>query len=143
MSDRKYRHRGYMDDDRDEPRPKRQGGGGPGRIEGAPRGRTAGLPSEVVFACAVCGRRIRVLEGIEPDATCAGCGKPLHTCTNCAHFDTSARFECRKPVPARIESKAKANRCELFRPKMVRDLSARGPATPDDARAAFDALFKK
>ena len=143
MSDRKYRHRGYMEDDRDEPRPRRREGGGPGRLEGAPRGRTAGLPADVVFACAVCGRKVRVLEGIEPDALCPGCGKPLHTCTNCAHFDTSARFECRKPVPERIESKSKANRCELFRPKMVRDLAARGPATPDDARAAFDALFKK
>ena len=143
MSDRKYRHRGYMDDDREEPRPRRPAGERPGRVEGAPRGRTAGMPTQVVFRCERCGRKIELLGELEADAACPGCGAPLHTCTNCASFDTSARFECRKPIPARIESKTRANTCEHFTPKKIRDLSARGPASPDDARAAFDALFRK
>jgi hypothetical protein len=60
-----------------------------------------------------------------------------------------------KPVPARIPYKDKANECDLFMPKVtvMRDgtsQSAPAPAvqpasvrTPDDARAAFDSLFKK
>ncbi len=142
MGDRKYRHRGYMEDDRDEDRGRRRRRRHDPFVDG-PRGRTAGPPGEAAFKCAVCGERIQVLGRVEPDATCPRCGKPLHTCTNCAHFDTSARFECRKPIAERIESKVKANRCELFSPSLVRDLTSRGPASPDDARAAFEALFRK
>jgi hypothetical protein len=150
MSDRKYRHRGYQDDDRDDrdhrQRPRGEGGGAPRGVEGGPRGRGVGLPSSVAFKCAVCGRQVPERQ-VGFDSTCTGCGKPLHTCTNCAFFDTGARFECRKPVPERIESKAKANQCTFFQPKAVRDLrSKRTPGdagSPSDARAAFDALFKK
>ena len=144
MSDRKYRHRGYMDDGDDRERPSRQRGEPARRgLDGAPRGRGVGLPKDVVFRCAVCGERVRTLGSIEPGSTCPGCGKPLHTCTNCAFFDPGARFECRKPLEARVESKAAANDCPHYQPKTVRDLSSKGPATPDDARSAFDALFKK
>lgn len=141
MSDRKYRHRGYQDrdEDRRERRPRRSSDG---RMGEGPRGRSAGLPTEVAFKCAECGRKVEILGRVEPDATCPGCEKPLHTCTNCAHFDTSAPLECRKPIPARIESKTKANRCELFSPKAIRDLSSRGPSTPKEGRQAFEDLFK-
>lgn len=150
MSDRKYRHRGYQDDDRDRERERQQrrptDERGTPRLEGAPRGRGVGLPTEVTFKCARCGHAMKHAT-VEFDSSCPSCGKPLHTCTNCAFFDTSARFECRKQIPQRIESKAKANRCEHYQPKSVRDLrSARtepGTASPSDARAAFDALFKK
>lgn len=152
MSDRKYRQRGYMDDDRNE-RPKRPRQQPPqGRIEGAPRGRGVGLPTDVVFKCALCGTKVQAAGEIEKDRTCEKCGKPLHTCTNCTFFNTSSRFECRKPIEARIESKAKANDCPHFQPKTIRDLRSRdvelpaaspSPKVPNDARAAFDALFKK
>ncbi len=48
-----------------------------------------------------------------------------------------------KPIPARVESKSKANHCAHYQPKMVRDLKRQRPQSPQDARAAFDALFKK
>ncbi len=143
MSDRKYRHRGYMDDSEDRERPRQRGNAPKQRVEGAPRGRGAGAPTQVVFRCAVCGQAVKLLGDIEPQTPCPKCGKPLHTCTNCAFFDPGAPFECRKPLKARVDSKARANRCPHFAPKTVRDLSSRGPASPDDARAAFDALFKK
>lgn len=143
MSDRKYRHRGYMDDSDDRERPRERGSGPKPRVEGAPRGRGVGTPTDVVFRCAVCGQSVKLLGTIETKTNCPKCGKPLHTCTNCAFFDPGAPFECRKPLKARVDSKARANRCPHFAPKTVRDLSSRGPASPDDARAAFDALFKK
>jgi hypothetical protein len=144
MSDRKYRHRGYQDDDRDrEPRPKRTDDRGKPRFEGAPRGRGMGLPTQVTFKCADCGNAMKDAI-IKLDSSCPSCGKPLRTCTNCTYFDTSASFECRKPIKARIESKGKANTCEFFQPKAVRDLrSAKQEGTTQDPRAAFDALFKK
>ena len=149
MGDRKYRHRGYQDDDRDrdrdrdrQQRPPQSDERGQPRLEGAPRGRGVGLPTEVVFKCALCGHTMKDVS-VAPDSACTGCGKPLHTCTNCSFFDTSARFECRKTILKRIESKTKANRCELFHPKAVRDLRSAQPEAPRDARAAFHALFKK
>ena len=145
MSDRKYRHRGYMDDDRDEPKPKPRRSDDRGRplVDGAPRGRGLGAPSAVAFKCAACGREVRDL-AITTDTACPGCGKPLRSCTNCSFFDTSRRFECRKPIEQRVESKTKGNDCEFYQPKQVRDLKARpDEAPPKDPRAAFNALFKK
>jgi hypothetical protein len=143
MSDRKYRHRGYQDDDRDrEPKQRRPPKQGADRFTDGPRGRGLGAPTAVAFKCAVCGHTMQQV-AVELDTPCPKCGKPLHTCTNCTFFDTSARFECKKPIEARIDSKVKANRCEHFRPKAVRELKAVKSEGPQDPRAAFDALFKK
>lgn len=150
MSDRKYRHRGYQDDDRDrdrEPRREKPKTDGVRRYDDAPRGRGLGAPTRVTFKCARCGKDLVNVQ-VEFDTTCPGCQSPLHSCSNCTFFDTGARFECRKPIEARVESKTKANRCEHFQPKTVRDLglkpSESGPSGgAKDPRAAFDALFKK
>jgi hypothetical protein len=134
-----------MDDDTQderERRPRHTDDRGRRSPEGGPRGRGVGAPTAVAFKCAVCGTEIRDLE-VQEETTCPSCGKPLRTCTNCSFFDTSRRFECRKPIPARIESKTKANDCGFFQPKQIRDLKAAKPETARDARAAFDALFKK
>ena len=147
MGDRKYRHSGYQDDDRDRddrkqrPRPRVDERGKP-RLEGAPRGRGVGMPAEAVFKCAQCGHALKHAS-IAPDTTCTSCGKPLHTCTNCSFFNSGFRFECTKQLTARIEAKAKENQCKHYQPKTVRDLKSQSSGKPDDARAAFDALFKK
>jgi len=147
MSDRKYRHRGYMDNDRQDREPRRpaseRGPRPPSRLDGAPRGRGVGMPKDAVFKCNACGETLQSLETIDRLTPCPSCGKPLHTCTNCTFFNTGSRFECRKPIEARIESKTAGNDCAFYQPKTVRHLSARSPAAPNDARAAFDALFKK
>lgn len=139
MSDRKYRQPGYRDDD---PRDRPRGADAPrtGRREG-PRGRGLGRPTETAFACARCGTRVTLVDPLALDAVCAQCGNDLHTCTNCRHFDTAARFECRQPIPQRISSKAKRNTCDLFEPRLAQTFES-GTDRPDDARSAFDALFK-
>ena len=150
MGDRKYRHRGYQDDDDDREvrRPQTGGGRSPWSLEGAPRGRGVGVPAEATFRCARCGTEIKSPE-IFRDTSCPSCGNALHTCTNCAFFNTGSRFECRKPIEARIESKARANECDFFEPKLIRNLRStrakveEGVSSPSDARSAFDALFKK
>lgn len=148
MSDRKYRHRGYMDDgDRERPDRSPRGGRRTGP-EGAPRGRGVGIPAGATFKCARCGSEEKNAE-IGLDTTCSSCESALHSCTNCTYFDTGALFQCRKPVEVKVESKTKANDCASFEPKTIRNLkSARtsmdvGTSSPTDARSAFDALFKK
>ena len=138
MSDRKYRQRGYQDD---EPREKRSRPSGPRERSDKPRGRGLGKPTKSVFRCSRCGEVQAFGQEVPFDATCSGCGDDLHTCTNCVHFDSSAPMECRQPIEERIPKKSKANECELFEPRTTQEFDQESPP-PDDARAAFDALFK-
>ncbi len=98
-----------------------------------------------MFRCKHCGERVRDIDSITAGALCSKCGEALHACSQCTFFDTSARFECAKPIPERIVSKKAGNSCTFYSPAKTFDLTgSRGTeATPDDARAAFDALFKK
>jgi hypothetical protein len=146
MSDRKYRHHGYQDDDRDRERQPRERPKTDGvkRYDGAPRGRGLGTPTTVAFKCARCGHELADPQ-IDNGTTCTSCGSALHSCTNCTYFNTGARLECKKPIATRVESKTKANECTFFKPKAVRVLKAQASpsGSPADPRAAFDALFKK
>jgi hypothetical protein len=147
VSDRKYRHRGYQDSGAGSERPRSEQIPRKERLEGSPRGRSAGGFGPEAFKCARCGALQRSLDEIGFDSQCRECDADLHTCTNCRAFDTSVRWECREDaLTARVAPKDVRNQCELFSPKIVRDLTAdkgRSAQTPDDARAAFDALFKK
>lgn len=143
MNDRKYRHRGYMDSG-EEPRGRGRGSRPDSRTEGAPRGRGADQEKAVVLACRNCGEVRRDPEEIRPETQCRKCGADLHACAQCAHFDTSARFECTQPIPERIPNKKLRNSCTFYSPARAFDLTgARGSETPEDARAAFERLFKK
>lgn len=158
MSDRKYKHRGYQDGggygsgssggnggsshtpQGPRPDPPRQ------RIEGAPRGRTAGGFGPEVFKCNACGQQRISLDDPLHDEICVKCNADIHTCGNCRFFDTTTLWECRENIPARVAGKHARNQCTFFQPKIVKDLAAdKGGRhqTPDDARTAFDALFKK
>jgi hypothetical protein len=142
MNDRKYGHKGYMESDRGEGG-RRPSGPRPPRPEG-PRGRGADQDKAVVFVCRACGEKLRDLENIREDSTCARCGSDLHACRQCASFDTSARFECTRPIPARIADKNSRNSCSFYEPAKSFDLAgSKSVNTPEDARAAFDRLFKK
>ena len=87
---------------------------------------------------------------------CPKCNAALHCCKQCSHFDPSKRFQCVKPIPVRIAVKDQANECEAFGPRVTvaRDgvsggappytgASPAAPRGPNEARAAFDNLFKK
>ena len=142
--DRKYRHRGYQESDRDSSGRRPSGPRPPRNDDGAPRGRGIDQDKAVVFRCKHCGEKVLDLDSIGFDAVCRKCGASLHSCSQCTHFDTSARNECTQPIPARIPNKKAANTCTFYAPAKTFDLTgSRGEATPDDARAAFDALFNK
>jgi len=122
----------------------RRSGAPPPRTEGAPRGRGVDQNKSVVVACRACGEKRRDPEAIRFDSTCGKCGADLHSCSQCAHFDTSARFECTQPIRERIAGKKQRNTCTFYATAQSFDLTgSRAAETPDDARAAFERLFKK
>lgn len=135
MSDRKYRQRGYQDDDRRrEPAPKQS-------AEGPPREmRAPNVPGfRDVVRCTRCGNLLTA--GIEHDSRCSRCGADLHTCAQCASFDSGSLFECTQSIPARVSPKDSRNTCALFAPRVTVERET-GSSAPPDARGAFDDLFK-
>jgi len=105
--------------------------------------RTPQMPGKRSLSrCAQCGTVLPV--SIDAFGQCPKCRFELHSCKQCVHFDVNARFECTQPIPERIASKDTRNECEFYslRVSVERD-TAPGSARPDDARRAFENLFKK
>jgi hypothetical protein len=156
--DRRYKQRGYMDSDRDsrgprsEDRPKPSGPRPPLDITGPRLPRL--LQNVVAARCFNCTTALPA--DVDWKGKCPKCGAALHCCKQCAHFEPSTRFQCLKPIQVRIAIKDRANECDLFKPRVTvaRDAapasngnssiaSTPAPRSPNDARAAFDNLFKK
>jgi hypothetical protein len=141
VSDRKYRQRGYQDrsDDKTE---KREG------VRPKPKDMTFGprfiqMPgTRTVSRCANCGELLQSLS--EPLGQCPKCKADLHACKQCTYFDPGSRFECTQPVPDRVADKILANNCQFFslRQKVEKETSV-ATGNVNDARAAFERLFKK
>ena len=163
--DRKYRQRGYNDSDRPssdngtfhrEERPRPQGPRPPLDITGPRLPRM--VQSVTASRCYSCSALLAEAFDFKQ---CPKCGAALHCCKQCAHFEPSTRFQCLKPITARVASKDQANECELFKARVTvaRDVAHQtptpspmaGPAgvglpeprNASDARAAFDSLFRK
>jgi hypothetical protein len=140
LSERKYRQRGYQDTAGErqktpEQRPARKDTFGPRPIE---------MPgTHTVSRCGQCGTLLALVS--EPLERCPKCGFELHSCKQCANFDPSSRFECMQPIPERIAKKDMRNECKFYRisVRVEKQTSTGGISRPDDARRAFDNLFKK
>jgi hypothetical protein len=168
--DRKYKQRGYQDSGRDysanselrrDERPRPQGPRPPIDVTGPRLPRL--VQSTTAARCYNCSTTLPA----EADwlVNCPKCNVALHCCKQCAYFEPSTRFQCLKPIPARISPKDGANDCQLFAPRLtvVRDghgssngngmgngmgngngqSNAPAPKSANDARAIFDSLFKK
>ena len=140
MSDRKYRQPGYMD--RDQKPDKRSG-------EKAPRKENTFGPrplqmaaTRMVSRCAQCGTVLQLLND-EP-GQCSKCGFELHSCKQCAYFDPTNRFECTQQIAERVPRKDVRNTCTFYSIKvMVEKETSASAMRVDDARKAFENLFKK
>ena len=152
--DRKYRQRGYQDTDRDGQgrRPDDRPRTGPRPPIDVTGPRLPRLVQTVVASrCYNCATTLP--NGTDFKGTCPKCNVALHCCKQCAHFEPSTRFQCLKPIPARLAAKDQANECTWFGPRVTvaRDTTSQGsqiaaspaPRNSSDARAAFDNLFKK
>ncbi len=135
--ERKYKQRGYMDSggdrERSESRPaKKPETFGP---------RTPKLPGKrEVVRCGSCAALLP--PDIDFTGKCPRCGFELHSCKQCAYFDTSSRYECTQPISARLPKKDSRNQCSFYSPRTTveRETSS---SRPLDARQAFENLFRK
>jgi hypothetical protein len=61
------------------------------------------------------------------------------------YFDPGSRFECMQPITVRIPKKDVKNDCSFYEIRVTREKETSTPATarPNDARLAFENLFKK
>jgi hypothetical protein len=155
--DRKYRQAGYQDSDRDRGErrddKKPRAPQGPRTFQDPNGPRLPRLVQSVTASrCYSCSAVLPL--GTDFRANCPKCNVALHCCKQCTHFEPSTRFQCVKPIPARIPYKDQANECEHFSPKVTVMRDGAQPASaspvnvdpvrsPNDARAAFDSLFKK
>ena len=75
--------------------------------------RTPRMVGTITLArCSNCGA---VLQGkFDPKGACPRCGFELHSCKQCVYFDTSAQFECTRPVPERVAKKDARNDCTFY-----------------------------
>src|SRR5688572_15548598 len=146
MSERKYRQRGYQDDDRErQPKAPARQPPEPGAPAGARRLSQDG-PKNInmpgfrdVVRCSQCGTIVATEIGA--DSRCARCGTDLKSCAQCRSFDPGSRFECMETtLTARIAPKNTRNTCPLFAPRTTVERETTTPRT-DDARKAFDDLF--
>lgn len=148
MSDRKYRQRGYQDDDRDRrpssgDRPKKAPEPHDPRMPRDPR--VPNMPGfRQVFKCARCGR----VEAADVGAAskCSNCGVDLRACIHCESFDPGSLFECSQKIPSRVSPKDAANSCGLFAPRVQVERETgstpSGGSSVSSAKRAFDDLFK-
>jgi hypothetical protein len=153
--DRKYKQRGYQDH---EPRDKKKEKTEQRPSEPRPKQdmlgpRTPRMVGTVMRArCSSCGAVLA--PGFDANGECPRCHAQMHSCKQCVHFDTAAQFECTQPIPERIAKKDAKNHCKFFEFRMTveKDTSpvnyaAAAPVTnvarPNDARKAFEDLFKK
>ncbi len=140
----KYRQHGYQD--RDE-KPRRESGekpsSSPARKDNTFGPRPVNLPgTRAVSRCTQCGT---VLQGMPPAGQCPKCGFELHSCKQCAYFAPGSRFECMQPITERIPRKDARNECSHYEMRVTREKETSTPASlrPNDARQAFENLFKK
>jgi hypothetical protein len=158
--ERKYRQHGYQDSSRGPLSPKldRSKPSGPKLpldITGPKLPRLVqSITASRCFNCA-----FTLASDVDFKQKCPKCGTALHCCKQCVHFDSSTRFQCLKAIPVRIAVKDQENSCEMFTPRVTvaRDALHTTPPSPrlngasmnvaprtaNDARAAFDNLFKK
>jgi len=135
--DRKYRQRGYQDSGDDRERPTHA----PAKKVERFGPKTPNLMGKrEVVRCASCAGILPA--EIDFTGKCPRCGAELHSCKQCAYFDTASRFECTQPVSARIPKKEARNQCNFYSPRTTieRETSS---SKPLDARQAFENLFRK
>ena len=142
----KYRQHGYQDRDHESRKGsgEKAGGGTPlPKKDNSFGPRPVNLPgTRAISRCTQCGT---VLQGMPTSGQCPKCGFELHSCKQCAYFDPGSRFECMQPVAVRVPKKDTKNDCALYEMRVTREKETSTPASlrPNDARAAFENLFKK
>jgi hypothetical protein len=95
-----------------------------------------------MLSCRHCGGPVSIGEPIGREAACDSCGRDLHACVQCRHYDPRYNNSCRETMADPVEDKDRRNFCEYFSFNREPFQAHRGgPAA--DARAKLEGLFKK
>ncbi len=130
---RKYKFKGYMENEDDRER----------RSRGNHKGKS-GIVTEYrkTMKCAICGSEINFVDIISIEDKCKNCGSYLRSCKNCVFFDPSLPRECMKKIEKRIADKNEKNNCKYFKPRvLVEKKITKTMSKSEKARKAFDDLF--
>lgn len=111
-------------------------------------------------ACFFCGGVLDPKMRIVRDTSCPQCGRDLHACVQCRHYDRNAHNQCREPQAEWVTDRERRNFCDYFtlnpagkgsgaadrekaaRSKLDSFFSGGTKSGPGDARSKLDSLFK-
>ena len=100
------------------------------------------LAARTLSRCSGCGAVLPIANASLEQ--CPQCRAAIQACAQCAHFDTSRRFECTQPVVERIADKHARNECDGFSLRVTVERDASPDSTrPSDVRRGWDNLFKQ
>jgi hypothetical protein len=95
--------------------------------------------------CWKCGAEIPDISGARKvlrTDSCPQCDIDLHSCKNCRHYDPQYHNECRETQAEWVTDKERANFCDYFTPSLASGKSSPARPSTDQAKSAFDKLFK-
>src|SRR5262245_27496521 len=94
-------------------------------------------------ACHFCGTSLDPKMRIVRDTSCPKCGRDLHACVQCRHYDRHAHNQCREPQAEWVTDRERRNFCDYF---LLNPAGGKGAAASKDratsARSKLDQLFK-
>ncbi len=65
-------------------------------------------------ACTFCGAPLDPKLRIVRETECPKCGRDLHACVQCRHYDPNAHNMCREPQAEWVTDRERRNFCEYF-----------------------------
>jgi len=93
-------------------------------------------------ACHFCGAPLDPKMRIVKDAVCTACGRDLHACVQCRHYDRHAHNQCREPLAEWVTDRERRNFCDYFG---LNPAGGRGAGVLDreqNARSKLNSFFK-
>ena len=100
-------------------------------------------------ACHFCGTNLDPKLRIVRDSECPSCGRDLHACLQCRHFDRSAHNMCRESQAEWVTDRDRRNFCDYFSLNSAPGSKPGGTGKPStaadrasNARSKLDQLFK-
>ena len=96
---------------------------------------------DAILQCYRCGESLAALSlPLSRQDVCPGCGRYLHCCKLCVHYDPQVPEQCREDDAEEVTDKEQANFCDWFEPQPGRyDAGAGGAAARSEAQ--LEALF--
>ncbi len=91
--------------------------------------------------CYFCGNSLEPKMRIVRDTSCFQCGRDLHACVQCRHYDPTAHNKCREPQAEWVTERERRNFCDYF----SLNPAGKGGVTNEraqGARSKLDQLFK-